>query len=301
MKNQNWLLAIFLFVSTLCQAQSDSVRHVEQSGLVRTYMVYEPKVKKDSLTAMPLVICLHGYGDTITNFMSYNQMNLVSDTAGFLVAYPQARTNRAWNSGISTNAGYPTGEEDDVAFISAMIDSVMTNYWVDSTRIFCCGSSNGGFMSFKMACQLSNRICAIGSVGGLMSEGIVEGCKSTHAMPVIMIHGTEDDIVPRNGIAGIWMGLDETLNFWNPASDIPQSRVYDYIGRGKTSTGVIQVMKGTIGPNPDKCMNVLYEMLGGGHEWPVSETRFEIHASTELWRFFSKWQLQDGAAVYSRH
>jgi polyhydroxybutyrate depolymerase len=222
--------------------------------------------------------------------MYMTEFNQVADTAGFIVAYPQARTNKAWNSGINSSKEYPTGKENDVAFISAMLDSLISHHDIDVSRIYCCGFSNGGFMTFKLGCELGDRLAAIGSVGGLMAESVATSCTSAKKKPLIMIHGSSDTVVPKKGGSG-WMSLEQTLEFWNMNPDIPQTRVYDYVGKGRSKSDIYMVMKGTLGTDPAKSSSVYFEILNGDHSWPSSQYKTEIHAAAELWNFFKNFSL----------
>jgi polyhydroxybutyrate depolymerase len=271
-------------------AQDHSLQKVRQGKTIRNYIVHKPTMKKDSSYKYPVVICLHGYSDTVSSFMYMTEFNQVADTAGFIVCYPQARTNKAWNSGISSSKEYPTGKEDDTAFISAMLDSLIRHHNIDVSRIYCCGFSNGGFMTFKLACELGDRIAAIGSVGGLMAESVANQCNGARKKPLIMIYGSVDNVVPKKGGNG-WMSLDQTLAYWNPNQDIPHTRQFDYVGRGRSKSDILMVMKGTLGPDPDKSLSVLFEILNGDHSWPSSQYKTEIHASVELWNFFKNFSL----------
>ena len=52
-----------------------------------------------------------------------------------------------------------------------LIDYMVNNYSVDKQRIYACGLSNGGFMSYYLACNLPNKIAAIASVAGSNGTG----------------------------------------------------------------------------------------------------------------------------------
>ena len=64
--------------------------------------------------------------------------------------------------------------------------------------------SNGGFMSYHLACNLSSKIAAIASVTGSMSKQTYESCSPEHPTPVLQIHGTLDGTVPFDGNSAIW-------------------------------------------------------------------------------------------------
>ena len=85
---------------------------------------------------------------------------------------------------------------DDLGFTAALIDSLSAEYSINQDRIYSTGMSNGGFMSYHLACELSERIAAIASVTGTMNVNQPATCSPGHPMPVMEIHGTADATVP---------------------------------------------------------------------------------------------------------
>ena len=156
----------------------------------------------------PLVISLHGWGTTADFYMWFTFMEEVADTAGFIVCYPQAIDN-IWNSGISDN----TPNVDDVGFISSLIDTLYAEYSIDQSRVYVCGHSNGGFMTFRLVCELNDRFAKAASVAGAMTNAIIDSCGSALPMPMLLMHGTTDPVVPYSGTES-WTSADETLDYW---------------------------------------------------------------------------------------
>ncbi len=120
-------------------------------GLDRHYMVFLPQNYTGTIN-FPLVIYLHSYGWNAQKGMNYTSLNQVADTNDFIVVYPYGRGN--WNSGIEDNPAWPTPDFNDVGFIDALIDTLSNNYSIDPERIYAAGYSNGGFMAYRLACQL---------------------------------------------------------------------------------------------------------------------------------------------------
>ncbi len=113
----------------------------------------------------------------------------VADTAGIVVVYPNG-IDETWN--VSSTTG-----TDDVGFISALIDTVDYQYSIDLNRVFATGMSMGGFMSYRLACELSERIAAIASVTGLQA---FYPCNPNRPVPILQFHGTADPVVPYAGV-----------------------------------------------------------------------------------------------------
>ncbi len=79
--------------------------------------------------------------------------------------------------------------------------------------------SNGGFMSFLLSCQLSNRIAAIASVTGSMTPQTYNNCNPQHPTPILQIHGTADGTVPYNGDSTWTKSINDVLQYWVDFND----------------------------------------------------------------------------------
>ena len=142
--------------------------------------------------------------------MSYTNFNYISDTAGFIVVYPEGtllQGSTHWNVG-----GWITGSTtDDVGFSISLLDSISNEYNIDATRVYSTGMSNGGYMSFLLACQMSDKIAAIASVTGSMTPQTYNVCNPQHPTPILQIHGTSDQTVPYLGDPTWTKSIDDIL------------------------------------------------------------------------------------------
>jgi len=287
---------VFVFVIPLFVSQSILQAEMEAGsfdfdGRLRNYMVYLPKNYTDTID-FPLVICLHPYGWTAERMMNYTNFNQVADDYNFTVVYPSAIPN--WNSGVADNPNYPTPNVDDVGFINALIDIMNNRHSIDPARIYACGFSNGGFMSYKLACQLGHRIAAIASVGGMISTSTAASCSPLRTMPVLHIHGTADPYARINGLTGV-CSVDQTLSYWinfNDCLQIDTTTVPDL-----DPTDGCTVEKTTYTDCSDNSNVVYYKVINGGHTWPgaspvaMGSTNQDIDASVEIWNFFRNYRL----------
>ncbi|MBU8892140.1 MAG: dienelactone hydrolase family protein [Bacteroidales bacterium] len=287
------VVAIILFFSQSISNAQIQTGSFDFDGDQRNYMAYLPDNYNDTLN-FPLVIYLHCYGWTAQQGMNYTLLNQVADTSGFIVVSPSAITN--WNSGVGDNARWPTPNVNDVGFINALIDTVSSHYGIDPERIYACGYSNGGFMSYKLACQLSDRIAAIASVGGISSTNTVANCNPVRSMPVLQIHGTEDSWVPISGNTG-WYSVDQTLSFWTGFNNCVQVDTTILQDLDPTDSCTVEKISYT------KCSNnisvIYYKVINGGHTWPgagpagypAGNTNQDFNASVEIWNFFKDIRL----------
>jgi polyhydroxybutyrate depolymerase len=275
---------IFLFATAVCTAQTYSFTY---QGQTRSYIVHLPTGYTQG-QHLPLVLNFHGYTSYASQQQSYTQFNVVADTAKFIVVYPEG-TSQSWNAGIGL---VPT--IDDVGFTSALIDTLYKKFGVDLYRVYSTGFSNGGFMSQRLACQLSNKIAAIASVSGTIGTSTSAfTCNPSRVVPVLHIHGTSDGTVTYTG-TNYGTSADSTINFWVHNNTCPQTPVVTNLPNTNTGDGST-VTKYYYGLCQDSSEVILLKVTGGSHSWPgasgVSGTNMDIKASGEIWNFFRKHHL----------
>ncbi|MBI1192639.1 MAG: hypothetical protein GC205_05635 [Bacteroidetes bacterium] len=259
-------------------------------GLERSFIVFVP-AGYDGLEPIPLVLNLHGAGSTAAEQVIYSQLNLVSDTAGFLVVIPDAVDN-FWNSGFSF---IPTGAPDDVAFLLGLLDSMSTRYNIDPDRIYSTGMSNGGFMSYRLACEASDRIAAIASVTGSMADNVFASCDPSRVVPVLEIHGTADLTVPYEGSLSS-TAIPAVVEFWRAHNECPELPEVSDFPDLESEGCTVQAQR--YFPCRDWSEMLLYRVENGGHTWPGSFplpgagcTNLDIRANVEVWKFFRRHNL----------
>ena len=127
---------------------------------------------------MPLVIALHGGGGSGIGMvaLTLGGFNVLSERERFIVVYPDG-IGKNWNDGRGLLRYRAQRENiDDVGFISALIDHLAKKYNIDRKRVYITGMSNGAIMSYRLACELADKIAAIAPVAGLMPEKISLKC-----------------------------------------------------------------------------------------------------------------------------
>jgi polyhydroxybutyrate depolymerase len=279
-----FLLLCCALLPLLVPAQT-TVHTFMHGGILRSYRLYVPASYVPG-TAAPLVFNLHGYGSNAGQQELYAGMAPVADTAGFLLCYPDGIAAE-WNSGftIPYNGGI-----DDVGFISTIIDRIAQDYSIDPARVFSCGMSNGGYMSYRLACDLESRIAAIASVTGAMTTIQTTNCNASRPVPVLEIHGDADATVPYYG-ASYSLSVDSVLGFWRNVNGCTAPVVLDTLPDLVAEGSYIstQYYGGC------QAGTEVYHMKvnGGGHSWPgafpvpsLGNTNQDVNASVEIWRFF---------------
>lgn len=257
---------------------------VTSKGERRRYILYVPEIY-DPQVPTPLVISIHGYSDWPEHHAEMTGWNVLADEHGFLVVYPAGmKFPRRWRSSGATF----DDPLHDVIFISELIDKLEGEYNIDQERIYANGLSNGAGMSFLLACEMPDRIAAVGLVAGAYLLPW-EACTPARAVPTVVFHGTADPIVPFEG------GPSEAFNV--PFPNIPEW--VDTLARQNGCMGETEtVMSGQVrekrytGCTADV---VYYEIEGGGHTWPggeplpvwlTGETSDEIEATRVIWAFY---------------
>ncbi|MFN8309760.1 MAG: PHB depolymerase family esterase [Chitinophagales bacterium] len=284
MKTLTSALFILCYWSTFAQTDSFVV-----DGTPRSFNVHLP-AGYSAANAYPLILNLHGYTSNASDQESYSRMDAVADTAKFIVVYPNGlfvSGQRYWNA-------YGVGA-DDVKFLSQLIDSMERRYHVDPSMVYSCGLSNGGYMSYTLACELENRLAAVAAVAATISQHTRNNCLLERKMPVLDIHGTADPIVNYTTGAANTLGVEATVAFWRDTNDC--SIPGDTVNVPNTNTGDLCSAQRIHYPNCSAPAEVLFfKITNGGHTWPgglidipaFGNTCRDFNASIEIWNFFKK-------------
>jgi polyhydroxybutyrate depolymerase len=229
---------------------------LEYGGSERTFRSYRPAaLARDR--PVPLVVVLHGgFGDGAQAEKSYN-WDAAANRYGFVVVYPDG-IDRAWNAGRCCGKPQQRGV-DDVGFLSTLIRLVAARERIDPDRIAVTGISNGAMMAYRMACESSVHLRAIGSVSGTM----VVACSHPRRTSVMEIHGTADRNIPYRGGKGQGPSGVQTLAI---PEIIARWRGIDGCAAPRTRTA------GTVTRLTATCRNgrivELITIEGAGHQWP---------------------------------
>ncbi|MDA2956459.1 MAG: hypothetical protein O3A44_03770 [Actinomycetota bacterium] len=167
-------------------------------GRVRSYRVSDLSNGKPA----PLLFVLHGIASDAQTISDYTNIEDSLDAYDLdaVVVYPNGTGAeqdlfQSWNAG--TCCPFAMFElVDDVAFFDELITSLITQYEIDTTRVWVVGHSNGGMMAYRLACELSTRITAIGVAAGALA---IDSCSPSRPVSALHVHGELDSIVPLAG------------------------------------------------------------------------------------------------------
>ncbi len=289
------IVCILLLKNNLFSQQNISFAF---DGLNRTYHLYIPPNLPPNA---PLVFVLHGYMQDNNWAQANLSFNAIADTAGFVVCYPQGTSDilgfTHWNAGLNVSS------TDDIGFLSALANFLQSNYQLNPNCTFSCGFSNGGFMSYTLACEAPEIFRAIGSVSGTMSGDTWDNCNTTNVTPVLQFHGVDDGTIPIEGRPGDifgWGGaprIRTIVDFW---SDKNNCTILDSLQASLNAKAYFH-RSGTGGNEV-----WYYEIENHGHVWPGTlqsgvTDNSGIHASSILWDFFNQFcgKLVSHADIYA--
>ena len=285
------LLAFLICLPLFTFGQQTINASITHGGLERDYTLYIP-ASYSTGTDLPLVLNFHGYTSNAWQQAFYSNFNTVSDEEGFIIVYPEGTED---NTGTSHwNVGWGGSTVDDIGFTSALIDSISAEYSINQDRVYSTGMSNGGFMSYQLACELSDRIAAIASVTGSMNMGWFNSCNPNHPMPVMEIHGTLDLSVSYNA-SSFTESIPDILDFWANFNNCNSTAIVINVPNTSTTDGC--TAEHHIWENGNNGSTVEhYKIIGGEHSWPGSllsngVTNQDIDASEKIWEFFSKYDI----------
>ena len=275
------MLGIMLTLAPVSGAAQ--ARRITVAGVEREYRVHLPSGATERPDA--LVLVLHGGGGTAAGIAAHTRFDRVADRGGFIVVYPAAR-NRYW---LDARPGYERG--DDVAFLRLLADTLRRQHGIPAHRVFVAGISNGGMMSYRLACQAPGTFAAIGVVAGAMPSALRSSCAGTESPAVIALHGTQDRLVPFDGGRDL-LSVAASISLWSSRAGCGAAGVPDTTDRLPDGTLVTRVAwTGCTVPIE------LHTIRGGGHTWPggprvrariLGRTTRELDAAEVIWRFFDR-------------
>jgi polyhydroxybutyrate depolymerase len=269
----------------------------------RRYLLHVPASYRSG-TAMPAVVLFHGgqgSATTIANITGKDTFSVFADRAGFIAIYPNS-VSGTWDDGRDT----VTVATNDVAFVDALLDEVAKDYNIDAKRVYATGISNGGMMTHRLACDLPKRFAAVATVAANMPVSLSTKCSPTRAMPIAMLSGDADPLMPyaggsiSGGISGNVLSVADTVKFWLNKNGLVANAKTSSLADADTTDGTTTTLfeYGTAGSSNDVA---LYSIKSGGHTWPsgtqylaesiIGKVARDFSGNDAIWNFFMKHSL----------
>ena len=163
---------------------------IMSGGIPRTAILVEHRRLKQA--RRPVVIILRGgraKGSRLRRTYVFEEMARAS---GAILVYPQPL------SGHWADAPGPEATRDS-AFIHDLIGKLVAGGTVNPGKVFLVGITTGGMMALRLACDQKNGFAGLAVLGASLPSDIEASCKPSHPLPLLMIAGTEDPVIPFRG------------------------------------------------------------------------------------------------------
>lgn len=218
----------------------------------------------DETNGAPLVVMLHGYGNTAESFRSMVHFEEEANALGYAVVYVTGAVNPGdstssigWNSGINIDGN------DDVGFLISLAKYLQEEYSFDENRTFAVGFSNGAFMTHRLAMEAADTYAAFVSVAGIMPESIWNERKELNEVSFFQITGEKDDVVPKNSDGSAKYSqapaIEGVMEYWAKSNGLESFETCE-IGKGSV------LSKYTSKGKRNKVWHLFVK--DGRHSWP---------------------------------
>lgn len=254
---------------------------IESGGVTRTYLLHIPPNAQSGQPA-PLILNFHGLTSNGREQELLSGMSQAAEAYGAFVIYPDG-LDEHWNV-----APGPEGDAD-LQFVRDLIQSLSSAYPIDPRRIYATGISNGGGMTNRLACEMSDVIAAIAPVAGAFN--MWKNCSPNRPVPVLEFHGLDDQIAPYAGVGrgNVEPPIHDWAAAWADRNDCDRASVIV----SKTSTMTVEQWNNC----KANATVTLYTLSGHGHSWPgttylpAAITSQEVNATDLILQFFQAHPL----------
>jgi polyhydroxybutyrate depolymerase len=262
----------------------DTTEMIMVNGIARSYLLHVPASYTGASPA-PLVIDLHPKGVDAATWTLATTWTTVSDQQGFILVRPNGH-GMTWNVGRCCEPAMSA--VDDVAFVRAMVAALEQKLCIDAKRIYASGCSNGGGMSYKLACDAADLIAAIAPVDfdcmtGPTNSPSCGSCSPSRPISAIQFRGLLDSSVPYGG------GPTDVV----PGLEFPGAEA------NFSTWGMLNQCTGSAQTDPASSACKTYPSCGGGVETTLCSNPLglhclnysQFHIAETAWQMFSRQHL----------
>jgi polyhydroxybutyrate depolymerase len=315
------LLLLISVLWPVCRSEAAvSTATLEFDGLTRGYSYYVPTNLTHGVE-VPLVYVLHGGGSNSSQMVlqTNGEFNLLANSNGFIVVYPDAYTVRqslgqVWNDARKEdpiNRGIDG--INDVGFINALNNQIKTTYSIDSSRIYAAGFSSGGMMASRLGMEMPDVFAAVALISSPLPVTLeISGPKQP--ISVLYMQGTEDPNAPYNGgnlksLGTTVLSAADTVKYWTDynhtdtipvTENLPDVVTTDGYSAADPNVTDSTITKYTYSHGLNGTEVEFYSINGAGHTWPgglqssnstLGAINMDINAADEIYGFFSDHSL----------
>ena len=291
MARPHLLFAVMATTLSACSQRQAAQAGLTHDGTTREYILHVP-ASYDAAVAVPLVINFHGGCMDAASQQAAMDMRPLANEHNFILVYPEGlgengASCQIWNSGPYQDPSQNKTSADDLGFTEALVRHISSTHSIDQDRIYATGFSNGGFMTYALACYKSDIFAAFAPIAAMMQDEELSPdgtspnpCRPTHPTPVIHLHGSAD------GQVNVALG-ETAIAYWrahNQITNTTTTRVKD--GRSGAAIERYSSTGGTAGVE-------YYKFIGGEHD-TFNDVSYEGANSSELiWDFVSQYRMSD--------
>lgn len=261
----------------------------------RSYRVYVPTGLLGGDPA-PALLVLHG--NPPVDMEVVTEMSALAEEHGFYAVYPESAFGAEWMHSCPCTPNANRGVDDD-RYFEALLDDLDEALPFDSDRAFVSGFSNGGMMTYGLACRMGDRFAGFGAVGSGMWRWLVDRCPAAGSTPIVMMQGTDDPSFPWEGLEIetalgarlTQVPIEEHVAFWAERNGCSAEPSVEALPDQADDGTTVDILTWVDCDDP----TVFYRIEGGGHTWPGMPVDFgpglgrkslEIEASEVLVEFF---------------
>ena len=289
MKRFLLLLASLFLLSAVAVAENNGTGTLTEhkfsyKGAQYSYHLYIPK---DLPQNAPLLMVFHGYNSRNIPSIGYGFQPL-ADKHGFVICYPRGENDYKgkpyWYVGYQFHIENKD-KRDDVGFAVRLAKYLQKRYNLSKENLFATGHSNGGAMCYMLAYKAADHFSAVASVSGHIMECMYRSLKPKRAIPVMEVHGTEDNLSRWNGdpynndgwgadiatprAVGLWAAVNRCTHEQVEVLPVLRNRVVAHRYLGGTNGNQVW----------------FYHVQGGKHSWADKD----MNTAAEIWSFFEKY------------
>jgi polyhydroxybutyrate depolymerase len=290
--------ATLALMLSLSAASAGDERTLSVGGIARHYLLWLPKQGGPR----PTILVLHGGRLSAANARRTTGFEEMFEREGFALVYPDA-VDHHWNDGRAVALGREAA--DDAAFVRALVAELIQHGVADPARAYVTGPSNGGMMTLRLVCEAAELFAAAAPIIASLPAELAETCKPARAVPVLIMNGTADPLVPYAGgevgrftRGGSVLSTDATLALlrkFNGCAGAPEEQTLADLDPDDGSDVTIEQWTHCTSGAPV----VLYRIDGAGHRIPHRTGRWtpildrllgrenrDFSGAEAIWEFF---------------
>lgn len=184
-------------------AMGNSTVMLQSGGTNRSYLLHIPP-GYDGTKPLPLVFDVHGYTSFASEQLMRSKWDKMADKEAFVLIDPEG-VNKSWNAGSCCGGN----NQDDVKYFRDVVAKATAELCIDKKRVYVSGHSNGGAMTYRLACEAADIFAAAAPVCGWMT---INNCNPARPIPMLEIRGLNDGTVKIDGAdadVSEWLSNDQ--------------------------------------------------------------------------------------------